>query len=142
MISPRDQAKTPSVEPSRAHAKGLDGEAVAAEARLRSLPGQHCALDLRDVRPATAGPRQAEAYEEDLIAACREIADGTALSPDCRRLIDPDLAEDLRFTRSGQHFIVFVEDSAQVIIVEFLHSRSDLPKRLAGLPDPRADREH
>ena len=89
----------------------------------------------------TFGPRQAEAYEEDLIAACREIAIGTAQSRDCRRLIDPDLPENLRFMRCGQHFIVFVEDPEQVIIVEFLHSRSDLPKRLAALPDPGADRD-
>ena len=56
----------------------------------------------------TFGPRQAAAYEEDLIAKCREIASGTAMTQGCRQLIDPDLAEDLRFTRSGQHFIVFI----------------------------------
>lgn len=89
----------------------------------------------------TFGPRQAEAYEEDLIAACRDIAAGTAQTRDCRRLIDPDLPEDLRFARCGQHFIVFVENPDQVIVVEFLHSRSDLPKRLAALPDPGADRD-
>lgn len=90
----------------------------------------------------TFGPRQATAYEDDLIAACRDIAAGTALSQDCRRLIDPDLPEDLRFTRSGEHFIVFVEDPAQVIIVDFLHSRSDLPRRLTALTEPKPDRDH
>lgn len=88
----------------------------------------------------TFGPRKAEAYEEDLIARCREIADSTAQSPDCRRLIAPDLPEDLRFTRSGQHFIVFIEDATQVIIVNFLHSRADLPGKLAALPDPKSGR--
>jgi toxin ParE1/3/4 len=81
----------------------------------------------------TFGPRQAAAYEEDLIAKCRDIAFGTAVTQGCRQLIDPDLAEDLRFTRSGQHFIVFIEDAEQVIIVDFLHSRSDLPGKLASL---------
>ena len=81
----------------------------------------------------TFGPRQGAAYEEDLIARCREIASGTAMTQGCRQLIDPDLAEDLRFTRSGQHFIVFIEDAARVIIVDFLHSRSDLPGKLAAL---------
>lgn len=85
----------------------------------------------------TFGPRQANAYEEDLIASCRDIAVGTVLSQDCRRLIDPDLAEDLRFTRCGQHFIVFVEDPDQVIIIDFLHSRSDLPGKLAALRGPK-----
>ena len=88
----------------------------------------------------TFGPRQAAAYEEDLIARCNEIATGTAPSQDCRRLIAPDLPEDLRLTRSGQHFIVFIEDAAQVIIVDFLHSRSNLPGKLAALPDPKSGR--
>lgn len=89
----------------------------------------------------TFGPRQAEAYEDDLIARCNEIAKGTAQSQDCRRLISADLPEDLRFTRSGQHFIVFIEDATQVIIVDFLHSRADLPGKLAALPDPKSGRE-
>ena len=86
----------------------------------------------------TFGPRQAEAYEADLIARCVAIAAGGAPSQDCRRLIDPDLVDDLRFTRVGQHFIVFVDMPDQVIIVDVLHSRSDLPRRLAALGDPRA----
>lgn len=88
------------------------------------------------------GPRQAAAYEEDLIARCREIAAGTAQTQDCRRFIDPDLPEDLRLARAGQHFVIFVEDPAQVIIVDFLHGRSDLPRRLAALSDPKSDRNH
>jgi plasmid stabilization system protein ParE len=88
----------------------------------------------------TFGPRQAGAYEEDLIATCRDIAAGTALSQDCRRLIDPDPAENLRFARCGQHFVIFVEDAEQVIIIDFLHSRSDLPGKLAALQGPRPDR--
>jgi toxin ParE1/3/4 len=90
----------------------------------------------------TFGQRQAAAYEEDLIAVCRDIAAGTALSQDCRRIIDPDLPEDLRFARAGQHFVVFIENAEQVIIIDFLHSRSDLPRRLANLPVPKGDREH
>lgn len=89
----------------------------------------------------TFGSRQAEAYEEDLIARCAEIAAGTASSQDCRRLIDPDLPEDLRFARAGQHFIVFVEDTESVIIIDLLHGRSDLPGKLAALSDPKARRK-
>lgn len=90
----------------------------------------------------TFGPRQAAAYEDDLIARCAEIAAGTAVSQDCRRLVAPDLPEDLRFTRSGQHFIVFVEDAAQVIILDFLHSRADLPDKLATLSSVKPDANH
>ncbi|PIE06489.1 MAG: plasmid stabilization protein ParE [Rhodobacterales bacterium] len=88
----------------------------------------------------TFGPRQARAYEEDLIAICVKIAAGTALSQDCRRLIDPNLSEDLRFSRCGQHFVVFVEEPDRVIVVDFLHSRSDLPGKLTTLSGPGADR--
>ena len=86
---------------------------------------------------ATFGPRQAEASENDLIDVCNKIAAGTAISRDCRRLIDPDLDEDLRFARCGQHFIVFVESATQVIVIDFVHTRSDLPGRLAALSDAR-----
>lgn len=89
----------------------------------------------------TFGPRQAAAYEDDLIATCREIAAGTALSQTCRRLIDPDLPEDLRFARAGLHFVVFIEEAEQVIIIDFLHNRSDLPRRLATLPARRGDKD-
>ncbi|YBV97254.1 type II toxin-antitoxin system RelE/ParE family toxin [Phyllobacteriaceae bacterium JZ32] len=81
----------------------------------------------------TFGPRQAEAYKEDLIACCVAIAAGTAISQDCRGLIDRDLPEDLRFVRMGRHFVIFIEYPEQVIIVDFLHSRTDLPRRLAAL---------
>jgi plasmid stabilization system protein ParE len=81
----------------------------------------------------TFGPRQAEAYEEDIIACCENIASGKSQSQSCRLLIDPDLPEDLRFARVGQHFVVFIDTPDQVIILEFLHSRSNLPRHLAGL---------
>jgi plasmid stabilization system protein ParE len=89
--------------------------------------------DIADWTVETFGRRQAAAYEEDLITCCRDIAAGTATSYDCRRLIDPALPESLRFARAGQHFIVFVEDDAQVVIIDFLHARADLPRRLAEL---------
>jgi plasmid stabilization system protein ParE len=79
------------------------------------------------------GPRQAEAYEGDLIARCEQIADGTAPWQSCQRVIDPSLPEHLRFTRAGQHLVVFVEQTDAIIIVDFLHGRSDLPTRLANL---------
>lgn len=98
-------------------------------------------IDIADWTVATFGPRQAAAYEEDLIARCTEIAAGTAASQDCRRLIDPTLPEDLRFARAGQHFVIFIEDAEQVIIIDFLHGRADLPLRLANLPTRRSDRD-
>lgn len=84
--------------------------------------------------------RQADACESDLIAFCVGIAAGTTQSQGCHRLIYPDLPEDLRFTRSGQHFVVSIETAAQVIILDFLHSRSDLPGKRAALSDPGSGR--
>jgi toxin ParE1/3/4 len=99
-------------------------------------------IDIARWTVETFGPRQATAYEDDLIATCRGIAEGTTVSQSCSQLIGPDLPEDLRFARAGQHFVVFVEDIEQVIIIDFLHSRADLPRRLANLPLPRSGGEH
>jgi plasmid stabilization system protein ParE len=89
----------------------------------------------------TFGARQEEAYEEDLILRCREIASGAALSQDCRRILDPGLPENLRFTRAGQPIVVVVEDARQVIIIDILHARSDLPRRLAALTPAKPERD-
>ena len=84
----------------------------------------------------TFGPRQASLYEDDLIAACRAVAAGTALTYGCREVIDDGLPDALRFTRAGQHLVVFIEQADAVVIVDVLHSRSDLPRRLAdSLPE-------
>ena len=93
--------------------------------------GEASLIDIAIWTVETFGPRQAAAYEEDLIAVCRDIAAGTVMSQDCRRLIDPSLPEDLRFARAGQHFVIFIEDPEEVIIIDFLQGRSDLPRRLA-----------
>lgn len=90
----------------------------------------------------TFGSRQAQAYEEDLIARCSGVALGNVTSQSCRAIIDPDLKEDLRFTRSGQHFIVFIEDNNSIIIVDFLHGRSDLPAKLASLEKQKPEQNH
>jgi len=90
----------------------------------------------------TFGPRQADAYAQDLIDICNAIAAGKAQTQDCRRIIDPNLPEDLSFARAGQHFVVFIEDERQVIVIDFLHSRSNLPQRLADLSGPKGPAEH
>ncbi|MBY6120508.1 type II toxin-antitoxin system RelE/ParE family toxin [Mameliella alba] len=83
----------------------------------------------------TFGPRQARRYGQELIDACTALADGRALSRPCRRLIDPALPEDLRFARVGRHFIVFIDAPDRITVVDVLHVRADLPRRLAALGD-------
>ena len=69
----------------------------------------------------TFGRRQADAYAEDLIEKCQA------------RLVDPSLPENLRYARSGQHYVVFIAGPDRMIVVDFLHVRMDLPARLAAL---------
>lgn len=50
------------------------------------------------------GERQAEAYLEVLISQCNKIAGGLAHVQSCRDVFAPDLRDDLRFSRAGQHW--------------------------------------
>lgn len=52
----------------------------------------------------------------------------------CTALVD-GIDTDLFFTRAGQHFVVFLEREAEVIIVDFLHSRSNLAAKLRNIAD-------
>jgi plasmid stabilization system protein ParE len=82
----------------------------------------------------TFGPAQAAAYEQELVTRCRGIADGTTPSQDCSVLVDG--ATGLRFTRAGRHFVIFIEIDFEVVILDFVHGRTDLPSRLAALRRP------
>lgn len=84
---------------------------LAVDATGRDLAGRNCALDAGHLWCASS-----------------------------RRLIAPDLPEDLRFTRSEQHFVVPIAEATQVIIADVLHSRTDLPGKLAALRDPKSGR--
>tara|TARA_R110002020_G_scaffold233050_26_gene444820 strand:- start:4275 stop:4610 length:336 start_codon:yes stop_codon:yes gene_type:complete len=83
----------------------------------------------------TFGAAQASAYEAELLERCQAILDGRAYSRSCAALVDG--AEDLRFTRAGEHFLVFLDQPDVVIIIDILHSRSDLPRHLAALTTVR-----
>ncbi len=80
---------------------------------------------------ATFGPRQAELYEAELLSRCEAIVTGEAHSRNCSILVDD--AEDLRYLRAGEHFLVFLDQPEEVIIVDILHSRSDLSRHIAAL---------
>ena len=107
-----------------------------------TLHAESSLLDIALWTIKTFGPRQAQAYEEDLITRCSGIASGAVSSQSCRALIDPNLSENLQYTRSGQHFIVFVEDDTSVIIVDFVHVRSNLPEKLARLEKTLTERAY
>ncbi|MEI4263969.1 type II toxin-antitoxin system RelE/ParE family toxin [Roseovarius sp. D0-M9] len=86
---------------------------------------------------ANFGFKQAELYETELLDRCQAILNGQAHSRNCAVLVDD--AADLRFTRAGEHFLVFLDRPDDVIIVDILHSRSDLPHHVAALAASRND---
>ena len=77
------------------------------------------------------GLKQADLYEAELLTRCQAILSGQAHSRSCAVLVDN--AADLRFARAGEHFLVFLDQPDEVIIVDILHSRSDLPRHVAAL---------
>ena len=77
------------------------------------------------------GLKQADLYETELLTRCQAILNGQAHSGSCAVLVDD--AADLRFARAGEHFLVFLDQPDEVIIVDILHSRSDLPRHVAAL---------
>jgi toxin ParE1/3/4 len=77
------------------------------------------------------GARQADLYETELVARCEALARGDAVSRSCAILVDDEM--ELRYARAGEHFVVFLERSAEVLVVDILHSRSDLPRHIAAL---------
>lgn len=79
----------------------------------------------------TFGARQADLYEAELLDRCDAILSGRAHSRSCSILVDD--AADLRFVRAGEHFVVFLDRPDEVIIVDIVHSRSDLPRHVAAL---------
>ncbi len=104
---------------------------------------RRAAASLRDIAQYTYdtfGPRQADAYGEDLIDLCAALARGTAQGQDCSALVGADRGRGLRHARAGSHFIIYLDRADMLIVVEFLHQRSDLPRHLARLADtdPRA----
>ncbi|WP_306130383.1 type II toxin-antitoxin system RelE/ParE family toxin [Roseovarius sp. MMSF_3350] len=77
------------------------------------------------------GLKQADLYEPELLTRCLAILNGQAHSRSCAVLVDD--AADLRFARAGEHFLVYLDQPDEVIIVDILHSRSDLPRHVAAL---------
>jgi toxin ParE1/3/4 len=77
------------------------------------------------------GLKQADLYEAELLTRCQAILNGQAHSRSCAVVVDN--AADLRFARAGEHFLVFLDQPDEVIIVDILHSRSDLLRHVAAL---------
>lgn len=79
----------------------------------------------------TYGAAQADAYETELIERCEAIAEGRAQVRDCSEF--GTVADRLEYARAGRHFVVFTKVGSEVVILDFIHGRADLPRRLAEL---------
>jgi toxin ParE1/3/4 len=85
----------------------------------------------------TFGPAQADAYEAELIERCQAIADGRVVTQGCAVLAEGMSDETLRFARAGEHFVVFLDDGDEVVVLDFLHGRSDLARRVREVEGDR-----
>ncbi len=63
----------------------------------------------------------------------RSLAAGHVPHQSCRMAFAADLRDDLRFSRAGQHFVVFIESEAEIVVLDFLHQSMDLPGKIAAL---------
>ena len=82
------------------------------------------------------GPRQADIYEQELISKCLAIASGMAVTQSCSILTPANLSPPLRFGRSGKHLIIYLEHRDKCVIIDLMHSSSNLAtgiERLARL---------
>jgi plasmid stabilization system protein ParE len=78
------------------------------------------------------GAAQARLYETEVLARCEAIAEGRAAVRDCSVLTGSADDTGLRFARAGEHFVVFLDDPEEIVIIDFLHARTDLPARIAS----------
>lgn len=88
-------------------------------------------LDIALWTVETFGLRQADAYEQDILAKMDDIASGVAHTQSCRVLIDSNLADDIRFTRIGGHYLIYVEQQESFVLLDLLHQRVDVTRHLA-----------
>lgn len=81
------------------------------------------------------GERQAIAYRDALIERINAIAAGEPPHPlPCGLLMDGHPgAKDLIFYREGGHYIVMRNSEQQLVVLEFFHQATDLPRHLEGL---------
>ena len=98
-----------------------------------TLQAESSLIEIADWTIQTFGARQAEIYRDELIECCEKIAKNRTVSQSCSILTDLQPNEDLRFTRSGKHYVVYIEKDDLVVVVDFLHSSADLEKHLARL---------
>jgi toxin ParE1/3/4 len=81
----------------------------------------------------TFGPRQADAYEQDILDRLDTIVVGIAHNRSCQSLLDKKTERDVRYTHVGSHYLIYAEYDEHFVLLDVLHQRVDLPRRLAHI---------
>jgi toxin ParE1/3/4 len=81
----------------------------------------------------TFGPRQADAYEQDILDRLDAIVVGIAHNRSCQSLLDKKTERDVRYTHVGSHYLSYAEYDEHFVLLDVLHQRVDLPRRLAHI---------
>lgn len=95
-----------------------------AEARLE---------DISDWAFEKFGARQATRYEDELVSRCIAISNGSAVTQNCSVIMEPGAKTQLRFGRAGRHLIIFLDRESHCVIVDLLHSSSNLAGHIETL---------
>ena len=99
----------------------------------------HAEESLTDILAWTVrsfGPRQAVLYGEMIKTRLAEVSAGTLPDRSLADLAGPSADPRLRMIRTGEHFAVFLRAGTGIIVLDFLHGRSDIPARARDLPEP------
>jgi plasmid stabilization system protein ParE len=83
---------------------------------------------------ATFGEEQAIEYREALFARLEALAEnrpphGRA----CSVLVGDDTPMDLFYVKQGNHFLVYRKMADDIVVVDFIHERRDLPNLIRVL---------
>ena len=103
---------------------------VRAEARLK---------EIADWTEDTFGPAQADLYGNLIEARLQKLIDGRVFTQTCDHLSGDPADADLSFIRVGEHLLIYTELEEEYIVLDLLHSRSDLPRHLTDLENPKDD---
>lgn len=79
------------------------------------------------------GNQQADLYEILMLKTCEDIAARTAQVRDCSYLTGDARPSGIMFARAGRHFVLFQETGERVVILDFLHSASNLVFQVKAL---------
>lgn len=101
-----------------------------AEARLR---------EIADWTEDTFSAAQADLYGQLIEARLQKLMDGLAFTQSCDQLTGDAEDADLSFIRVGEHLLIYKELEEEFVVIDLLHSRSDLPRHFTDLNIPKDD---